>query len=373
MKRDAHYYALLAFCRASGFHKKNAYQIAYASQFVDDAKINLIFCQDEDWIDGQIFVEDRPAFFNMATCHSYFRIDTFNFEEMLNNTVAFHFVPGCQGESFTKKLRCKEESPIIKDLLNEAANGDDLMKLGIALHAYADSFSHQGFSGLLSKVNDIKNCEAETYDSLGLLEESLNIVKLMTQGKFDKYLDRLMPAYGHCQATEFPDIPGLQWSYAYDCSNDFKGSYRKVEIDNKERYTRAFLCIRKQLAEYLNKHEQYVDRSLRYENMDLLMDMLIREGTDSHREERWRKFLVEQGLFDANDQDLLVYEDKRWLKEAFRNFDPVTFEQRVVFGAKLADNFLNSNWYRFFQAVQWYKGKFPGYCTKYGLIIPGYR
>ena len=39
MKIDAHYYALLAFCRACGFDKESACTIAHASQFVDDAKI----------------------------------------------------------------------------------------------------------------------------------------------------------------------------------------------------------------------------------------------------------------------------------------------------------------------------------------------
>ena len=43
MKIDAHYYALLAFARAIGFKKECAHRIAYASQFVDDAKIIILF------------------------------------------------------------------------------------------------------------------------------------------------------------------------------------------------------------------------------------------------------------------------------------------------------------------------------------------
>ncbi len=42
MKVDAHYYAVLAFCRACGFSKGSVHKVAYASQFVDDAKINHI-------------------------------------------------------------------------------------------------------------------------------------------------------------------------------------------------------------------------------------------------------------------------------------------------------------------------------------------
>ena len=118
LKRDAHYYAMLAFCRACGFNKVSASVIAYASQYVDDAKINLMYIKNpNDNIEYDI-IENSPAFFNMATCHSYFKINTFNYESMVNNTCAFHFVPGNEGENFTKRLRCKEESPIILNILN---------------------------------------------------------------------------------------------------------------------------------------------------------------------------------------------------------------------------------------------------------------
>ncbi|MBW2005917.1 MAG: hypothetical protein JRI72_15210, partial [Deltaproteobacteria bacterium] len=51
MKIDAHYYAVLAFARAIGFDKDSAYQVAYASQFVDDAKINLMYLKEDPGAD----------------------------------------------------------------------------------------------------------------------------------------------------------------------------------------------------------------------------------------------------------------------------------------------------------------------------------
>ena len=42
------------------------------------------------------------------------------------------------------------------DILKAALKEGDPIKLGITLHAYADTFSHQGFSGILSKVNDVE-------------------------------------------------------------------------------------------------------------------------------------------------------------------------------------------------------------------------
>lgn len=370
MNRDAHYYAILALCRACGFKKESAHVIAYASQFVDDAKINLMFIKNSSTIIEHDIVGNRPAFVNMATCHSYFRIKTFNYEAMVNNTAAFHFVPGCKGENFAKKLRCKEESPVILDILKDVFIEDDLIKLGIVLHVYADTFSHQGFSGLLSKVNDIKNCEAKTKVYLGLVDKILQILAQLSHEKFEKYFDSIMPAYGHSQAMDFPDLPYLVWSYEYDYSDEFNGAYKVVEIDNKERYKRAFTSVRKHLENYLRKHNQYLDSNQSFQNFDILMDTLVSEGKDKKREKNWRRLLVEQGLFTKDDLDLIIYKDDKWLKEAFSNFDRKIFNNRKVEGVRLADNFLNSNWYRFYLSVKWYKKKFFKYCTKYQLNIP---
>ena len=48
MKKDAHFYALLAMAHSVGIEKETAHKIAYASQFVDDAKINKITLADDN-------------------------------------------------------------------------------------------------------------------------------------------------------------------------------------------------------------------------------------------------------------------------------------------------------------------------------------
>lgn len=371
MNKDAHYYAILAVCRACGFTKESSQVVAHASQYVDDSKTNLIFLADQvNHLIEHDIVENRPAFFNMATCHSYIKIKTFNYEAMVNNTCAFHFAPGCQGENFTKKLRCKEESPVIIDILNDALLEDDLIKLGITLHVYADTFSHQGFSGMLSKVNDIKNCRSKGKVRLGFWSRIMHTFAKLTKGKFIGLFDRLMPGYGHIQALVFPDAPYLAWSYEYDFSDEFNGSYKRVEVDNKERYRRAFKRIRGHLENFLKNHNQYADNEVKFENFEVLLDTLVRKGIDSKRESNWRKVLIEQGLFDLNDQDILIYNSTRWTEEAFANFDRRVFENRRVEDVKLAADFINSKWYKYYQAVKWYKKKFFAYCSKYQLNIP---
>ncbi len=369
MNRDSHYYAVLAFARACGFNKPSALTIGYASQFVDDAKINLMFIDNPvKGIDHDI-VENRPAFFNMATCHSYFRIKTFNYEAMANSTIPFHFAPGCKGENFTRKLRCREDSPLILDILNDALLENDIIKLGIVLHPYADTFTHQGFSGMLSKVNDIRNCEAKTEAYLGAIDKFLYVFKQFSQDEYDALFDHIMPAYGHAQALDFPDIPHLVWSYEYDCSGQFSCAYKTVEIDNRDRFKRAFHSIKRHLQLYLAKHHEYADRRLKFKNFDVLMDTILFEASDENREENWLKVLIDLGLFNANERNLIVYRENKWPEEAFSNFDPEAFDGQVVGGVQLAPDFPASHWYRFYLSVKWYKKKFFEYCAKYQLSI----
>lgn len=370
MKKDAHFYAILAFCRACGFKKSSAFRIAYASQFVDDAKINLIFFKNQKICETLDAIEGRPAFFDIATCHSYFKISTFNYESMIDNTVAFHFVPGCSGKRFTKKMRCKEESPIILHILEDVFREDDLYRLGIVLHAYADTFSHQGFSGLLSKVNAINNCRVETKLSLQLLERFSLFLKNIGEEKFEKYFGTFIPGYGHAQAMDLPDLPYLTWSYEYDHSDNFKGSYARVEVNNPERYQRAFEKIQGHLQHYLELYPQHRDESVDFNSFVDLYEALLLFGHDKRRITNWQETLVKSGLFSREDMGCYSYTDDLWLREAFVNYDYYKFHNRRVEDAHTVDNFEESCWYRFICAVKWYKKRFFYYSRELGLYFP---
>lgn len=368
MKKDAHYYAILGFCRACGFKKKSAQAVAYASQFVDDAKVNLMYIKNPSEELQCEIVDHRPAFFNMATCHSYFKIKTFNYEAMVNNTVAFHFVPGCKGENFTKKLRCMEESPVIMKLLHEVLLEDDLVKLGIVLHAYADTFAHQGFSGLLSKVNDIKNYKAKAY--IGLLNRATHKIKQFTKDNYDGLFDYILPAYGHGQALDFPDLPYLVWSYDYEYSDEFNGNLKRVEIDNRERYKRAFRKIQAHLEKYLLHHPQHLDPHVKFDKFDLLLETLVYEATDTMRNKKWLDTLIDEKLITKDDLEFMIYKNDKWLKEAFVNYNPFTFTSRHVNDVQLIEDFILTPWYQFYLDVKWYKKRFYEICSSYQLDIP---
>jgi len=370
LKEDAHYYAILAFCRAVGFKKDAAHTVAYASQFVDDAKINHIkLDQNPNEIQYEI-ISDEPSFFNMATCHQYFRVNTFNYNAMMNNTTAFHFVPGCKGENFSKKLRCSEESPIILDILEDVKGNGDLVKLGIVLHSYADTFSHQGFSGLLSKVNAIRDCKRASMIYIGWKERLYSIINFFKKNKFDRYFDRLSPAYGHGQALTFPDIPYLEWEYKYDYSDNFSKKFKVTKIDNKKRFRKAFKNIKSYLLEYINIHSEYQDNNVNFSNYDILFKSLLYKASLKKRIRNWKKTFIDQGLFSIKDTDIINYDNNLWLEKAFKNFSKEKFDNRKVTNVSLSNNFKNCNWYKYYLGVNWYKNRFYKYCLKHGLQIP---
>ncbi len=138
-------------------------------------------------------------------------------------------------------------------IVNEALDDGNLIRFGLALHPYLDTFSHQGFSGILSKVNDIKNCRALSDIPGSLLNRLIKMLKYASKDRFDRLLDSGVPAYGHGQAMDYPDLPFLRWSYEYDYSDEFSEGYRSTGIiENTERYRRAFSKLKEYLLDYLD-------------------------------------------------------------------------------------------------------------------------
>jgi hypothetical protein len=66
-----------------------------------------------------------------------------------------------------------------------------------------------------------------------------------------------VPAYGHGQVIDYPDLPFLRWPYEYDYSSEFREGYRSTGIiENTERYRRAFSKVKEYLLDYLNRHPE---------------------------------------------------------------------------------------------------------------------
>lgn len=375
MEISSHYYALLALCRTCGIKKDIAYKIAYASQFVDDAKINYLFV-DEPITDDPLFIkneDDTTCIKNIATCHSYFKIKTYNFSAMMFNTCAFHFIPGCEGKTFTEKLVCKEDSKVANQIVKNNL-GASPEKFGMLLHIYADTFAHQEFSGLLSKKNNIENLKPKngTFMIMGtyyVLSSWKYIKKLLKKDSLKKLKFKdFIPAYGHGQAKHYPDIPYLKWSYNYNNESHEKAITKTLDIDNQDRFTKAFKSIQNYLLEYIKVNSLEID-SQEKETFNAFYKILINKASNKKKIEQWKKYLTSNNYYDNNSKEL-SYDENHWLEETFKDFNEDKYHARIVNSAQLKDNYKEESWYKFVDGVTSYKLELQDVLKEKELVLP---
>lgn len=159
MQKDVHFYMTRALARMAGIDADVAEKIAWADQFTDDCK------------------KAGPSGVRTA-CEHFAEWADLGVQEYI--LVPFHFVPGDDVELpwvvTAGSLRARE-------LMRQASG--DIMRIGIALHALQDTYSHQGFCGLEHKIN---NCYG-----FGRLEG-------------------LLPNVGHAEMMFAPDIANGVWT-----------------------------------------------------------------------------------------------------------------------------------------------------------------
>ena len=127
MQKDVHFYVTYVLAKRAGLPAQDAEQLAWADQFTDDlTESDLHEIQTQSAIAGNW--ADRQV--------------------QLSVLVPFHFVPGSNAEhpwmTTANNDRARQ--------LVQSAKGS-LLQLGIALHAFQDTFSHEGFSGWQEDLN----------------------------------------------------------------------------------------------------------------------------------------------------------------------------------------------------------------------------
>ena len=148
---DAARHALLRHLRhgARG-EPDNARIIATSAQFVDDN----VARSHVDFRDGSRLDQE-------TTAHHPIDLSNRDDRDQRRVWVPFHFIPGNEGDDCTERLKCRMDSPIVRELrdhhLTYADRGFGLHLLGITAHVYADTFSHYGFSGVSSRGNKVDN------------------------------------------------------------------------------------------------------------------------------------------------------------------------------------------------------------------------
>ena len=246
MNKSFHYHCIRVLAQKAGFSEDHAQTIAYASQYTDDATEH-----------GKMTVTNIPSDFDyprwdaikntfdpICTAHSakgwlkrLWKWAKFYLKPDVQRKILmpFHFMPPEELSTenkdrftFVTQKNSRLANIIVENALKSISESTDetftqsLIKLGIALHAYADTWSHDGFSGRhSSEENDIKRIkikEGAKFKSVNPLEQVVSYAA---------------PDVGHAEAGTLPDESDVHWKAKYA---NKKGSLGR---DNSDEFLHA--------------------------------------------------------------------------------------------------------------------------------------
>ncbi|HDQ39425.1 MAG TPA: hypothetical protein ENN39_00100 [Desulfonatronum sp.] len=299
MQTDFHFYAVYALARAAGFKADHALVIAYASEHTDDAKYEHAL----DFRNGGRFQQ-------VLTAHRYLDLRALNKATCYRIWMPFHFLPGNLGIDFYERLVTRAASAVaqrlIDDLLVSSSRPYLLHRLGVLLHCYADTWSHQNFLGLMrERMNAVKRLKVRGV--------STPAVQAMLRGLRRRIKEYAVPRLGHAQAGSIPDEPYRRWSYT-----DHSGT--RFEISNMERALDAAMHCHQVLLKALGAFPAYSQaKPLPWHDLAATFGRLFGLEADlAQRIASWRD-AVAGGAFgwktEKQDKDVR-YDDRQWFKDA---------------------------------------------------------
>jgi hypothetical protein len=287
MRIDFHFYTIYTLARTVGFSPANANVIAYASQYTDD-EVN----------ENTILFENGGEFKPIITAHRIFDLMAVSEGICKKVWMPFHFVPGNMGEG-RERLLARADGPLIQIMIEEFLSYDllpySLHMLGIILHAYADTWSHQNFMGLTDGMNKVTDLKVEG--------EGI-------------WLYTLAPTLGHAQSGSTPDEPRLTWEY-----HNYMDA--PLQVTNYDRALDAAMHCHKVLSRFMDKFEDNFRDSIYFpwEQIEQKIMNLFRQPTDLEGcITAWAEAITENEFgFHSHDKDIhLTYDPSEWFNIAIR-------------------------------------------------------
>ena len=301
MQLDLHYYGVAFLARAAGFSQDEAEIIAYSSQYVDDSTEG-----------SPVHVGDY-LFNPVRTAHYSLKAFTWGVQSKI--FIPFHFLP-------PKIRQCNlvtgeyPTSPMAKMIFNRACAESDtklrLVRIGVALHTIADTYSHQGFSGRDHEENRLASCSALNTENVSnfTICKRIKSMGAWICRKAKKIIRPAVPAVGHVHAIHNPDIPHLEWDYIYS------GKELPVHRDNKE----VFLMACKQIYTLLCDAVQPKKRANAVKEPDRIKPLKSWEEIKSSIIE-----CLASSAYDSDNNDLIeddeLFRCECWLKIYAKCFD----------------------------------------------------
>ncbi len=368
MNADCHYYAVLALCRMLGMGKDSARRIAYSSEFVDDLRVkHIVFRKAPRRMKCHILGK-KPALKDLCTAPKIMTARNYKVRTMVEVLVPFHLIPAGRGKSFQEKMRTFPDSPLLAPLVDDAVNSGDVYQLGIVLHVLADAYSHQGFSGIISRRNRIRGLKVKKASVRGFHDRFIRAYLMYADSIITRLFGRILPAYSHSAAGTIPDIASAEWEYKYDTGESFITRYRSGgAVSNPRRYRQAFEAMRGILQEFIQKHPAVLHGDPGFQDFELFYSHLTKPRKFRKGAEDWKDFILEYRLMDSTDPGI-HYDPQDWFRDAFLNYSKRKFSRRVVSRADAVPDFVHSDLYAFYNAAGKYKEHYKRLAVLYGLF-----
>lgn len=293
MQKDFHYDVIYVLASWAGFSLEDAYTLAYASQYVDDANNT-----------GHLKFDTGASYTRTSSAHDVFDV-YHNADNVENHNVwlPFHFLPGNCGDvkgkaedkPFIERIICTYDSFVARDMVKESIRCGDkpygLHRFGISMHTYADTWAHRGFAGVFDGINKVK--------SIFWLNDTNQLVPVdLIQQMKNKVID-LLPV-GHGPAVCNPDLPYLkewQFSFIEDRGRGIQTynntQYFLLAAENIIKAMRLFIAYRKSPVSLTGDLSALYDgypglnEEQRSRLESLFMD--IRDADGDKRHEEWRR------------------------------------------------------------------------------------
>jgi hypothetical protein len=303
--------------KAAGFSEDEAKTIATASEYVDENDVCLTI-EDRNGSGGEAYENYISQTMNILKPK----------RKLMRIYPVFHFVPGDPSDerAYRKdgKMHLLNTIPNNKlankmmDLSFDASEDTRLYRIGIATHAYTDTWAHQNFVGWYDYFNDIA-------------------------------LD-VKPDIGHANAEHHPDWPAHRWEdprLVHD------------EIDNTKRFLEAAENI---YGKYRYHNEQMSKRAdSDWETLCSQLIMAMGESFSGNhnygredRIKRYRELAPWLGDFDESEwfKEAIDVEVVRGLKDSDRGLlSMFTMLYDKLYWKKEVDK-EKTHWYRFQEAVK---------------------
>lgn len=236
----------------------------------------------------------------------------------------FHFIPGepdapgaARADGLTNPFNTTPNSPTANRIIDATFATNDYYQIGIACHAYVDTWAHQNFVGFKDDFN-----------------------------KFTGFIDALIPNIGHADAKTKPDLPRLIW-------NDER--LLAPSVSNKARFLDAASHLYAKLKRFVSPGSP----DLEADRQSLIHDLDTAIGDDAEEDEASKERLVGYGQLAGQNAygntTIPVYKPKAWftaaIKTTRRRIGSVSHGGRTKTLYTFKPNHEVSDWFLFQQAV----------------------